>query len=541
MKALEFLMSRPVFIEINQDSLKALDGDAGVDLALERDESGRLTSACCAQLVLRLREFLGGQGWLARRRAFCAIASRGVTLRRLTVPSAAHQDVEQLLALQIESEFPLSPNELAWGYQAFSSEPAARNGSASAREMVVVALKKEVIAEYTALLSECGLSPVFTLGALARSSNLSSPPESGAFLDIGPGQSELIAFEEGAPQSVRVIPWGEESVTRSLESNLGVGREEAERLRTESGEASHLKDDLVLKVEQSIRAEIESLAGWIGRSWKGKKLYLTGKSLGIRQLAPNLSRALGGIECERVDSLTGQGRSAAIDGLRKSLERNGAPPLLTIEIRERKTSARSTQPAEWRWAALAVAFALGCFGLFYLDPIIGKARLSRRVAELKVYKEKLPEIDRELSFLQYLSSNQPPYLDAMFVLANAASPGTRIDSLSLNRRGDIALRATMQNMQPTEFRSKLVDSGFFSSVVLDEATPTPDRQRVVVRMSAQWKPPGQRPALPATPTTAKDAKDGKPTSPALGGPARPSAPETARPSASSAPAPTSPK
>jgi hypothetical protein len=53
--------------------------------------------------------------------------------------------------------------------------------------------------------------------------------------------------------------------------------------------------------------------------------------------------------------------------------------------------------------------------------------------------------------------------------------------------------------QATDLRSRLIDSGFFATVVLDEQTPTPDRQRVLVRFTAQWKPNGQRPAITSEP------------------------------------------
>jgi hypothetical protein len=151
-------------------------------------------------------------------------------------------------------------------------------------------------------------------------------------------------------------------------------------------------------------------------------------------------------------------------------------------------------------------FAIGLLFLPYAEAILLKPRLSKKLATIKTYRESLPKIDRELGFLHYLETNQPPYLDALFVLANAAAPGTKFDAVSMNRRGDLTLRGMMQTAQAAEFRSKLIDSGFFSSVVVEEQTPTPDRQRVVIRIAAQWKPPGARPSLPASSSTAKELK-----------------------------------
>ena len=110
-------------------------------------------------------------------------------------------------------------------------------------------------------------------------------------------------------------------------------------------------------------------------------------------------------------------------------------------------------------------------------------------------------IDRELDFLRYLKQSQPPYLDALFVLAKAAPQGARFDSLSMNRRGDLSLRGSMKDSQQVVgFRSKLIDSGFFANVAVEEQTPTPDRQKLTVRISAQWKPAGERASLAIGPT-----------------------------------------
>ena len=84
--------------------------------------------------------------------------------------------------------------------------------------------------------------------------------------------------------------------------------------------------------------------------------------------------------------------------------------------------------------------------------------------------------------------SQPPYLDVLYVLSKSVPPGTRFDSLSLNSHGEVALRGAFHDgQQVADFRDKLIASGFFTNVVVEEQAPTPDRQRVNVRMSAQEK------------------------------------------------------
>jgi hypothetical protein len=115
------------------------------------------------------------------------------------------------------------------------------------------------------------------------------------------------------------------------------------------------------------------------------------------------------------------------------------------------------------------------------------------MTEMKQYRDALPNVDRELLFLQYFQTNQPRYLDVLATMAESAAPGTRMESVSLNRHGDMALRASMRDAsQVGDLRSKLIRSGLFSTVVVEEQTPTPDKQKVIVRMSGQWNPTAER-------------------------------------------------
>src|SRR5207244_13524508 len=91
---------------------------------------------------------------------------------------------------------------------------------------------KDVIEEYTGVPAGCGAAPVFTLAALARSSLCPPPIGTCAMLDIGRNHSELTTFEQGVATSVRLLPWGGESITQGLQEKLGMGREEAEKLKT---------------------------------------------------------------------------------------------------------------------------------------------------------------------------------------------------------------------------------------------------------------------------------------------------------------------
>jgi Tfp pilus assembly PilM family ATPase len=501
-----FMDTPCVYIEIRQSSLKALKGETGLELPLERAPGGGLTKACREKLTISLQGFLKKEVWQPRFRAYCAIGARGVSLRRLTLPATTKENFKRLLTLQIESEFPLPPDALAWGYRQISGAGApadpASISSAAKQQLLVVAVKREVVEEYSEILSECGVVPVFTVAALARRHARQHPPQTCALLDVGRNYTELTTFEDGEPLAIRVLPWGGESMTSAIADKLGISRDEAEKLKIELAQAPSGGAERGPIIQAAIDAALDSLAGAINGHWTGQKIYLSGRSAQVKDLAPQLARRLGnGTQCELLDLTPGEGRSAAVLGLRTATAHGKESPLVTLQSKPTNGSAALSRPASWKWAALALGLAIFSMALPYLQAPWLNWRLSKRLKAIQADRGRLVAIDRELDFLRHIKQNQPPYLDALFLLAKAVPPGSKLDSVSMNRRGDLALRGSMKDgTQVAGFRSKLIDSGFFSSVAVEEQTPTPDRQKVTVRITAQWKPANDRQSLLIGPT-----------------------------------------
>src|SRR5690348_6445866 len=168
MNASELINPAQIFLEIGQDGIKAFNGNAGLELSVERSPDGRLTDACKTDLARRLQDFIQHKAWQPRPRIFCAVACRGVSLRRLSLPASSKEELQRLLALQVESEFPLPPDQLAWGSQPVNGikNHAGANGK---QDLLLAAIRKDSLEDYASLLANCGASPVFTLAALARS------------------------------------------------------------------------------------------------------------------------------------------------------------------------------------------------------------------------------------------------------------------------------------------------------------------------------------------------------------------------------------
>ena len=489
-----------IYLEIGQSTLHVLRGEEGLELPLDRLPNGRLSTACKQNLTSSLRSFLRKESWRPQPRAFCAISARGVSLRRITLPTTSKENLQRLLLLQIESEFPLSPEELAWGYLPLNPAKATGNGASGQQEYLIAAVKKEVIDEYAELLAGCGVSPVFTVAAMARPDLCPKTTRPQALLDIGRYYSELVLFENGVARTIRVISWGGEAITQSIAHSLGITHTEAEDLKLKL--AQGYPGPELDKLQSALQEALEGAAKAVSGQGLGEKIYLTGQTVRLKDLAPGLARRLPtGVACEGLEPSAGSGRSAAILALKSAAEQGQGSPPLILAGRRINGSNGVVRNAPWKLCALAAGLACAVLVVPYLEAVTLKPFLVGRLAALKEGRRKLALIDAEWSFFQHLKQNAPPYLDALFLLAKASPQGARVESLSMNQRGDVSLRCSMQNSQQvTDFRSKLIDSGFFAAVTIEEQTPSPDRQKLAIRMSAQWKPLSARQALAVGPT-----------------------------------------
>ncbi len=524
MNVQQLFHSTELFIDIGRDVLNAVSGRETLQIPLERAADGRLSEACKAFVADRLRSFIDRKAWQPQAKAFCAIGARGVSLRVLNLPPATREELHRLLPLQIENEFPLPPDQLAWGFQVLTRpKPAGSNGT---QEILVAAVKKELLEDYSTLLAECGADAVFTLGPLARSYICPQPPGRYSVLHLENGCSELITIEGGVPIAVRMLACGRDNLLETI-AGQGNGRLEPVSVAAPATPASF--SGTVPAAREQTDTGLSRLTRLINGQSLGRRVYVLGLEEQSRLQFPGaLAAALGnGTECEAVQLPADQPGSAAIQGVRRALERDPARLPLVLQLKQAKAGVRLSREAPLKLAAVAVGLALLSLLIPCGEALVLKSHLARKLAATQTDQGRLIIMDHELDFLRYLKENEPPYLDALLVLAKAAPPGTRLDSVSMNRRGEVSVRGSLRDgQQVADLRSKLVGSGFFSAVSVEEQAPTPDRQKVNIRMSAQWKAVGSRPvpSLESTGRSPDRSLPAGPQPPGLPGAVEPPAP-----------------
>ena len=474
------LMNHSVMLcEVNLHMFHIWNGKSGWTIVLERLNDGKLTQECCQRLSEGLKNFR--QASSSSQRILCAINGWGVSLRRLRTPPSNEGEIEALIRMQIESEFPLPPDELAWGYEPIPSIRGSFNNTG--KEYGVAAVKKEVVEQYAALLRGAGFEPEFTLSAFNRRFICPQPGSSFAILDIGPVQTEIAVYENGVPVLLRFLPWGADHLHRKLCSELQISSEDAQSMLRSTHAVGKIHSSRSTEIAAVIRQEMIKLSELAKGTSQEAQWYVTSDILNAQTIVDNMTSILkDGAHCLALSLTEGTSCSAAISGMSR---KTGTSFLLKINSSDR-IPVRS-KPKIMQWAALFALLAMVALSIRYLEPILFKPALTAKIKEIQDQRKKLPLIDQELNFLQYLKTNQPGYLDALVQIANAAPQGTLVDTLSMNRRGEISLRGTFREPpQASMFRSNLVVSGHFGTVVAADLSPSQDRQKWTARINAQW-------------------------------------------------------
>jgi hypothetical protein len=493
-----------VLMEIGDAVWSVVAGERTLELPLERQPSGRLTDACRNETTARLKEFLAA-GHGSNPAALCAISARGVSLRRIQLPPSRAEDFASVLALQIEREFPLPPAQLAWGHQRLV-------GDGQGVGLMIAAVKREAVEDYATILTACGLEPVFTPGVFALGALAAGE---GTVLNIGRTGTELAAFEQGVPASIRVLPWGDEQLLAGLTAQFGGDSQTASLWfnRLVCGEVPPA--EWPAEVSAAVGGAAECLAALLQRASPARSFRLAGEVARIDGFDSQLSRALGGgVVCEALPSGRQPANSGVLTALHKLVSSGAIDRLLTLRPGGQEAVVRaSARPLDRRWLALAAALAVGFFGLRYGGPLLRQPALETALVEAAAAKAALPAVDRELDFLRAIEKAQPAYLNGLVALADATPRGTRLESLRMNSRGEFAFSATLQNpQQANDLRTKLIDSGIFSNVVIEEQSPTPDQRQAKIRLRARWNPSSEvkSPVLDRVAGTAPTTKTNSP-------------------------------
>ena len=484
-----------LLLDIGYSSLKILAAGKGIAVPLDRGENGAVSASSREQIRDTIAKLLGrssksmasngkagGDRGLSlrhgRKAIACALPSRGVSLRTFDVPTTSSSEIAKVVELQVETEFPLPPDELAWSYVAAPPSDATMPTTPTTR-VTVAAMRRSLLRDYTELLRECGLEPSFRLGILAVSRLCPAKAGCWGVLDVGRSASELLIFDGPQPVSLTSIAWGGDRITQLVTTAAGLATGQAERIKSEQQLATVLSE---ARLDQLIAEAGDQLATRLEATWSSRdggtrqipeRLFITGGGARLRGFDSALGAAFGGrVLCQRpalqVSQALTSGHSAVTLGLIEEGRLNGATATFAFAAPEPESALEraASEPTARPWLLGLVGLILISLTLRYADLLWQLPQQREELEHARALRGALPSLDAELEFLTFLKEHQAPYLDALAVIASNFPKNTTIDGISLARTGDVTVNGKTKSPQTVnQFRSDLIASGWFTQVV----------------------------------------------------------------------------
>jgi len=223
----------------------------------------------------------------------------------LSLPPMKEKEIRESILLQLENHIPIPATETAFDYDIVAEKPRVAGG----REVSVSAIARAHVQSYTQAVIDAGLTPLaleVESHSLCRSVVPAEERGTVLVIDFGKTRAGVTVVSGGSVRYTATVPnVGGEDITKALEKELKVSREEAEKLKVTHGLSrkgenkavfsalialvSVLKDELVRHVGYwNTRVERgEILGGPITRA------YLAGGQATLPGLAEYLSAHLG--------------------------------------------------------------------------------------------------------------------------------------------------------------------------------------------------------------------------------------------------------
>ena len=199
-----------------------------------------------------------------------SIAGHSVIIKKITLPAMTEDELTESIQWEAEQYIPFSINDVNLDTQFLS-----RNEESGQMDVLLVAAKKEISQEYTAVVSEAGLKPFimdvdgFTVENTFDLRADAEPGETVALVNIGASLININILSNGITSFNRDINMGGNQFTEEIQKQLNVSYEEAEALKL-GGNINSTQSTTEAIVPQEVgsilRSTSESVAVEIQRS-----------------------------------------------------------------------------------------------------------------------------------------------------------------------------------------------------------------------------------------------------------------------------------
>jgi type IV pilus assembly protein PilM len=218
-----------------------------------------------------------------------AISGNALIIKKIFVPAMTPDELEEQVPWEAEHHIPFNKNDVEIDYQVLGEKNAAGQ-----MELLLVAAKKEVVADYAAVAREAQLTPVVVdVAAFAVQNGFEAAygetNEVVALVNIGASLSTINILANGTTSFTRDVTTGGNAFSDDIKRNLGISGEEAEALKVAFADG-----DGTAETSRILTATANAMAGEFQKSidfflsshpdTSISRVYLAGGSARVPQL-----------------------------------------------------------------------------------------------------------------------------------------------------------------------------------------------------------------------------------------------------------------
>lgn len=239
-----------------------------------------------------------------------SISGHSVIVKKITLPVMVEDELEESIRWEAEQYIPFDISDVNIDFHILG---VPEGGEAQDQmNVLLVAAKKDKLAEYTGLVTEAGLNPVvvdidaFTLENMFGTNYDVREGEVIALINIGASMMNINILKGGTFAFTRDIPIGGDKYTEATQREFNISYEQAEQLkRGETGEG--IDSAALLNVFHTLNGEVANEALRSIEYYKStstnehiEKVYISGGTAKIPDLGTHLAERLG-IAVELID------------------------------------------------------------------------------------------------------------------------------------------------------------------------------------------------------------------------------------------------
>ena len=191
-----------------------------------------------------------------------SISGHAVIIKKISLPPMPDNELEGQVKLAAEQYIPFDINEVNIDFHVLP--PADGGGDEQEMSVILVAAKKDKIAELTELVKGAGLIPLIMdvdAFAIENMHGLNYPLGQGdttALVNVGASVMNINIVSQGTSLFTRDIPIGGNRYTEAIQRELGLSYDEAEELKKAGGRNASNNQEAVRAVIDGVNAEVAS-------------------------------------------------------------------------------------------------------------------------------------------------------------------------------------------------------------------------------------------------------------------------------------------